>query len=258
MAAVERPEVLGAKIAVFGYMGAGSDIVTVDAIDVTSHQPVGEPVTVPPRTEFFKPGYLEKLRKSILLKNSGSEEQKMKNKNNWLKFIVGWFTCFAIRIIPFRPPNVEPVLATTMPFSKKYGPEASFLFGFLSIVLFDLFTQKIGVWTMVTAVTYGLLGLGSYFYFRKRKSNSLNYLKYAIFGTIAYDALTGLTIGPLVFKMPFMVALVGQIPFTVNHLLGNIVLSIILSPALYKWVIDNQNLSIDIIWARLAKSLISR
>ena len=175
-------------------------------------------------------------------------------KKDWLKFLIGWLSCFAIRLVPFRPPNVEPVLATTMPFSKKYGPEASFFFGFLSIVLFDLATQKVGVWTIVTAVTYGLLGLGSYFYFKKRKSTSLNYLKYAIFGTIAYDALTGLTIGPLVFKMPFMVALVGQIPFTINHLLGNIVLSVILSPALHRWVLTNENLAADVVWARLLKA----
>lgn len=176
----------------------------------------------------------------------------MKNKNNWPKFILGWAICFIIRLAPFRPPNVEPVLATTMPFSKGFGPEAGFLFGFLSIVLFDLMTQKIGVWTLVTAVIYGLLGLASYFYFQKRKSNSLNYLKFGILGTIAYDALTGLTIGPLVFKMPFMVALVGQIPFTVNHLLGNIFLSALLSPGLYRWVVENEKLSLAILKQKIA------
>ena len=97
----------------------------------------------------------------------------MKDKNNWPKFILGWVICFIIRLAPFRPPNVEPVLATTMPFSKGFGPEAGFLFGFLSIVLFDLMTQKIGVWTLVTAVIYGLLGLASYFYFQKRKRKGL-------------------------------------------------------------------------------------
>lgn len=178
----------------------------------------------------------------------------MSSKKDWLKFIIGWLSCFVIRLAPFRPPNVELVLATTMPFSKKYGAEASFLFGFLSIVIFDFFTQKVGVWTLVTGATYGLLGLGSYFYFKKRKSSPFNYLKYAIFGTIAYDALTGLTIGPLVFKMPFMMALVGQIPFTINHLLGNIVFSIILSPALYKWVVINENLNLDVLWERLSKA----
>lgn len=178
----------------------------------------------------------------------------MKHKKDWLKFIIGWLTCFFIRLTPFRPPNVEPVLATTMPFSKKYGWEASFLFAFLSIFIFDFFTQKVGVWTLVTGIVYGLLGIGSFLYFRKRKSTPINYLKYAIVGTIFYDALTGLTIGPLVFKMPFMVALVGQIPFTVNHLLGNIVFSVTLSPAIYKWVVENKNLATDVILAKLVKT----
>ena len=178
----------------------------------------------------------------------------MTHKKDWFKFLIGWLSCFVIRLAPFRPPNVEPVLATTMPFSKKYGPEASFLFGFLSIFIFDLFTQKLGVWTLITGVVYGLLGLGSYFYFQKRKSSPLNYLKYAIVGTLAYDALTGLTIGPLIFKMPFMVALIGQIPFTINHLLGNIVLSVVLSPALYKWVVTNENLATDVLWKRLVQT----
>lgn len=178
----------------------------------------------------------------------------MKNKNNWPKFILGWITCFIIRLAPFRPPNVEPILATTMPFSKKYGPEAGFLFGFLSIVLFDLITLKIGIWTLVTAVLYGLLGLASYFYFQKRKSSPVNYLKFGIFGTIAYDALTGLTIGPLVFKMPFWVALTGQIPFTLYHLAGNILFSLVLSPVLYRWVIENEKFSLSFIWQKLAKA----
>jgi len=138
-----------------------------------------------------------------------------------------------------------------MPFSKNYGWQASFVFSFLSIAFFDIFSQKIGIWTLVTGATYGLLGIGSYFYFQKRKSTALNYLKYAIVGTIIYDAITGLTVGMLVFKMPFMVALTGQIPFTISHLLGNIFFSITLSPALYKWVVNNKNLSLDVVLAKI-------
>jgi uncharacterized membrane protein len=177
----------------------------------------------------------------------------MRYQKDWLKFSLGWLVCFIIRTIPFRPPNIEPILATTMPFSKKYGWQASFLFGCLSIFIFDLFTQKVGVWTLVTGVTYGLLGLASWFYFQKRKASQINFLKFAITGTIVYDALTGLTIGPLVFKMPFMVALVGQIPFTLNHLLGNVVLSLLLSPALYRWVVENKNLADEVVFKKLLR-----
>ena len=170
----------------------------------------------------------------------------MNLKKDWLKFLIGWAVCFLFRLIPFRIPNVEPILATTMPFSKNYGWKASFVFGFFSIALFDAVTMKMGIWTVVTGVTYGLLGGFSYLYFRNRESNPLNYLKYAVIGTLAYDALTGLTIGPLVFKMPFMMALTGQIPFTINHLIGNIILSLTLSPALFKWVVNNKRLSFGI------------
>ena len=169
----------------------------------------------------------------------------MEIKKDWLKFIFGWTTCFVIRLVPFRPPNMEPILTTTMPFSKNYGWKASFVFAFFSIALFDMFTQKLGVWTLVTGVTYGLLGVTSFFFFRNRKSNPVNYLKFSIIGTLLYDAITGLTIGPLVFGMPFMVALTGQIPFTASHLLSNIVLSLTLSPLLHKWVVTNKKLSFD-------------
>lgn len=178
----------------------------------------------------------------------------MNIKKDWLKFIIGWVVCLAIRMIPFRPPNVEPVLTTTMPFSKKYGWVAGFSFGFLNLVFFDLVTLKVGVWTLITATCYGFLGVGAYFFFKNRKSTPLNYLKYAVTGTIVYDALTGLSIGPLFFKMPFMIALIGQIPFTLQHLAGNVVLSVILSPLLYKWILENRNLASDVIWGKPLKT----
>ena len=40
---------------------------------------------------------------------------------NWVKYAIGFVVCFAIRLVPFRPPNVEPVMTATMPFSKRFG-----------------------------------------------------------------------------------------------------------------------------------------
>lgn len=175
-------------------------------------------------------------------------------KKDWLKFVIGWVVCFAIRLIPFRPPNVEPILATQMPFAKNYGWLGGFVFGFLSIFLFDLVTSGIGSWTFITGVTYGILGVGAYLFFRNRASKAKHYLAYGIISTIIYDAVTGLSIGTLFFGQTFMSALIGQIPFTINHLLGNIVFSLALSPAIYRWVIINENLNIEVIWRRLARN----
>lgn len=64
-----------------------------------------------------------------------------------IKFIIGWGIVFAVRLIPFRAPNVEPVMTTLMPFSKCFGMVGAFVFGFLSIALYDVATREVGVWT---------------------------------------------------------------------------------------------------------------
>ncbi len=162
------------------------------------------------------------------------------NQKNYLKYIVGFISCLLIRLIPFRPPNIEPILATQMPFSKAFGKFAGFSFAFISMILYDIITGHVGVWTWITALSYGLLGLWSAFYFQNKESNAWNYAKFAIMGTIAYDAVTGLTIGPLFFHQSFEVSLVGQIPFTLAHLLGNLIFAIMLSPVIYRYVILNK------------------
>jgi len=165
----------------------------------------------------------------------------MKITTGWLKFVIGWAAVFAFRLIPFRPPNFEPMLATVMPFSKRYGPLGSFLFGFLGIVFFDAVTSGWGSWTWVTAFCYGSLGLAAHYFFKHREATVQNFLVFGIPGTIAYDAITML-IGPVFRGQSFALAFTGQIPFTVMHLLGTITFSVLLSPALYRWVIRNDAL----------------
>ena len=169
----------------------------------------------------------------------------------WLKFAIGWSAVFLFRLIPFRLPNVEPMLATLMPFSKRYGPVGSFLFGFFGIVLFDAVTSGWGIWTLVTALAYGALGPAAHFYFKKREASVKNFLSFGIVGTIAYDAATGLTIGPLFTSQPFMAALLGQIPFTLLHLAGTVVFAVYLSPVLYRWVVQNEVFEISLLKNRV-------
>lgn len=177
---------------------------------------------------------------------------KISFTTGWLKFIIGWGTVFLFRLIPFRLPNVEPMLATVMPFSKRFGPLGSFLFGFLGIVLFDAVTSGWGMWTLVTALAYGALGLAGHFYFKNRSASVKNFVRFGLVGTLAYDAVTGLTIGPLFMGQPFMAALAGQIPFTILHLMGTFVFATLLSPVLYRWVVQNEvfELSFTLPWAR--------
>lgn len=162
-----------------------------------------------------------------------------------LKFIIGWAAVFLFRLIPFRPPNFEPMLATVMPFSKRYGILGSFLFGFLGIVLFDAVTSGWGSWTAVTAVCYGLLGVAAHLFFRNRAASVKNFLLFGIPATIVYDAVT-MMIGPVFMQQPLAAALAGQISFTLMHLAGTIVFSTLLSPALYRWVVQNERFEFSI------------
>lgn len=153
---------------------------------------------------------------------------------NWIKYTIAFLGVLIVRLIPFRAPNLEPLLATQMPFAKKFGVISSFMFGVLSIALYDLITSGWGIWTLITALAYGLMGVGSY-YFLKNRTGWKSYASYAIIATIVYDAVTGLTIGPLFFNQSFSVSVIGQIPFTLLHLLGNVSFAIILSPAIERW-----------------------
>ena len=159
-------------------------------------------------------------------------------KKKYFRVVLGVGLCLLVRLIPFRAPNVEPILATLMPFSKIYGAIVSFSFAVSSILLYDVLTGTLGMQTFFTTLAYGIIGLWSVRYFKKQKTNSrMSYVYFAIIGTLFYDALTGLTVGPIFFHQSFLGSLMGQIPFTALHLFGNIIFAFTFSPVIYNFLI---------------------
>jgi len=171
-------------------------------------------------------------------------------KKNYLKFSPKFFLalvlCLLVRLIPLRAPNVEPILATMMPMSRAYGAFMGFSFAVLSILLYDVTTGTLGMQTFFTALSYGILGLWATYYFKKNKlarrggANRWGYVRFAIIGTLVFDSLTGLTIGPIFFHQSLFETFVLQIPFTALHLLGNITFAFILSPTIYNLLIKKK------------------
>jgi len=159
----------------------------------------------------------------------------MKEKIKILTIFLG---CFLFRLLPFRAPNVEPLMASIMPISRKYGAFFSFLFGFLSIFIYD-FVTHFGSWTLTVGITYGFVGIAAYFYFNKFKASVLNFAVFAFFATIIFDLITGVMIAPL-FGENLLTALVLQIPFTLLHLAGNVGFALTLSPLLNKWLVSER------------------
>jgi energy-coupling factor transport system substrate-specific component len=166
-------------------------------------------------------------------------------KKNWIKYTITFISVLLFRLIPFRAPNIEPIMSVVMPLGKTYGGTMSFIFGALSIVIYDSVTSGVGIWTLVTALAYGLVGYGSFLYFKNR-SGWKSYASYAVIATITYDILTGLTIGPLFFHQSFMFSLIGQIPFTALHLLGNVSFAIVLSPAIERWLVKEESKVVNV------------
>ncbi len=156
--------------------------------------------------------------------------------NTSLKAALIWAGVFAFRLLPLRAPNVEPLLASLMPLSGRLGALGSFFFATSSIVLYDAVTSGWGMWTLVTAISYGALALGSYAFFRFRAPSRKNFVLFSLLGVLLYDAVTGFTVGPLFFGQSFFAAFVGQIPFTCMHLAGAGLFAAVLSPALERWL----------------------
>lgn len=156
---------------------------------------------------------------------------------NYFKFFLALILCLLVRLIPFRAPNIEPIMAVLMPIGRAYGAFLGFSFAVLSILFYDFATHTIGVQTIFTFLAYGSIGLASAYFFKKNKESAWNYVQFAIYGTLFFDALTGLSVGPIFFHQSFIGSLVGQIPFTALHLLGNVTLAACLSPGIYNFLI---------------------
>lgn len=170
----------------------------------------------------------------------------MRFKEGIVKYLIGFLVCLAVRMMPYRPANVEPIMTTMMPFAKRWGWVSGGVFAALSMAIFDLVhpTQgfgRIGIWTFVTAGMYGLIGVAAGICL-KTNGKTGHYVGFAVIATLLYDFVTGPVLSSVMFDMPFMLSLIGQIPFTIRHLAGNIIGAWLISPLIYRWVVANPNL----------------
>jgi uncharacterized membrane protein YuzA (DUF378 family) len=108
---------------------------------------------------------------------------------------------------------------------------------------FDLITQSFGVWTLVTSITYAVLGLIFWKYLKGKKDvTTKRYLGCGITGVLFFDLITGVIATPLMFNMSFEQAFIGQIPFTVLHLITVSFFVLLVTPLLDKHILQNPKL----------------
>ncbi|MFQ5406411.1 MAG: hypothetical protein ACE5DI_04620 [Candidatus Micrarchaeia archaeon] len=169
----------------------------------------------------------------------------IKKATGTLKFTLSLALCILFRMASIPLPNIEPVMTFILPLSKKYGKHLAFLFGATSIIALDLVMNRAGLWTIYTALAYGAIGAAATSFFKKPKTSRARYVGLALTGTLFYDAVTAYFFG-LQFNQPLLVTIMGQIPFTFYHLIGNIALVGLFSPLVEKHVMNNPALNLDL------------
>lgn len=157
------------------------------------------------------------------------------------RYIAGFVATLVFRLLsPYLGLwNISPLMATELTGSKAYGPWVGGLYGGLSFVLLDAIVGKVGLWTLITALSYAVVGVWGAYFLRGRTASAKNFVLASIAGTLFFDLVTGVLMGPLFFGQPWAVAIIGQVPFTVRHLLGNMFFAAVLSPWFYRKIMEN-------------------
>jgi len=149
-------------------------------------------------------------------------------------------------------PNVEPVMATTLPAAKKYGAFAGFGFALIAVASFDFVSGRIGLWTIYTALAYGAIGLAAGKWFaRFKKVGVKKFVGFSVVATIFYDAVTATLFG-FQFGQPLALTYIAQVPFTVYHLIGNTVLVAVFSPLISKYFLETEFPELDAVKTKRA------
>jgi len=126
------------------------------------------------------------------------------------------------------------LMVATTTFCPLLKKQYAFMLGGLLYALVDVITGMMGIWTLMCFIAWGIVGL-TFTYF-KPTANPINFLGMSFVGTLLFDLLTGVIGGPLLFPMSFADAFIGQIPFTISHLIGNTVVVGVLSPLLFVYI----------------------
>ncbi|MAG22455.1 MAG: hypothetical protein CL943_04105 [Candidatus Diapherotrites archaeon] len=155
-----------------------------------------------------------------------------------LRYVGGLVFCNFYRLLRIFPNN-DPILGFALPFGKRDKPWQAALFAALAMVSFDFITGMIGMWTIGTALSYGLITLLFGYYFKGQKTVGLKkYAGSSIVAVLLFDFLTGPVMSSALFRIPFEIAFLGQIPFTMMHLGSAVPLTImivtVVDPALRK------------------------
>jgi hypothetical protein len=128
-------------------------------------------------------------------------------------------------------PNNDPIMGFMLPETRNSMTKAA-AFAFVTMFVFDIITFKVGIWTMVTASTYaGLAILFSFFFKKIKKTKISHYLGASTIAILIFDIITGPIMSSIFFSQSLWLTVIGQIPFTLMHLVSGLTWVTIIAPA---------------------------
>jgi hypothetical protein len=153
-------------------------------------------------------------------------------QNKSLKYISFWLIS-AIFYLLFKyllnlPGNLNLIFGIQLLLAQFFGPIALGLWSAVNILANDLLANNLGAWSLVTSFSYFLVSFLTKIFISTHKFklighknySFINYLIFTVFVTLIYDLITAST-GPLLFQQAWSNMLVGQIPFTLVHIISN-------------------------------------
>jgi len=130
------------------------------------------------------------------------------------------------------PPNIEMLMPFVLAAGLAGGPLYGLALGGCVRGLYDVYQGWAGPWTLLTAPSYAVVGLVVGFAGLRWKVRSrTGMMALAGAATLVYDVLTMALFG-LWMGMPLQVLVVGQVPFSIMHVAGNMLFCFLLAPTL--------------------------
>ena len=119
------------------------------------------------------------------------------------------------------PPNVAAIMPFVMAAGLVGGPVFGFLAGLATRGVYDVYLGSVGPWTLLTSPSYGvagmLVGLAGLWW---KKWDRVRLAALAVAVTLVYDAVT-MVLFSVPFGFPLWQSVMMQVPFTINHVVGN-------------------------------------
>lgn len=145
-------------------------------------------------------------------------------KNKSLKYISFWLIsasfCLLFKYSLNLPGNLDLVWGMQLLLAQIFGPIALGLWSATTILGGDLLADNWGAWSIITSISYFLVSCLTSALVKTKNYSFINSLIFTVLVTIFYDLLTAST-GPLFFEQAWLVMLIGQVPFSLVHMVSN-------------------------------------